>query len=70
MNCPNCLSDRPMLRNGRTKAGNQRWRCLACGHTLTHGGTHGGYRHGTPGSTSTNRMRRLRKKKKDDADNA
>lgn len=33
--CPSCGS--PMKKNGRTKAGTQRWRCLVCGASSTHG---------------------------------
>ncbi len=32
--CPSCGS--PMKRNGRTKAGSQRWRCVSCGASTTH----------------------------------
>ena len=32
--CPTCGS--PMKRNGRTKAGAQRWRCRACGASSVH----------------------------------
>ena len=54
--------DRPMHRHGRTKAGNIRYRCPICGHTLTEGdNTHGGYRHGVRGRTSTDRSRDSRK---------
>jgi len=32
--CPVC--GRAMVRNGRTSAGSQRWRCMACGASQTH----------------------------------
>lgn len=62
---PTCCS-RPMIRNGKTTAGAVRWRCPICGKTATDGGgTHGGYRHGTKGgTTSTERSRKSRAKKK------
>ena len=32
--CPSCGS--PMKRNGKTKSGSQRWRCVGCGASVTH----------------------------------
>lgn len=32
--CPSCGS--PMKRNGKTKSGSQRWRCVGCGVSVTH----------------------------------
>ncbi len=32
--CPVCGSS--MKRNGKTKSGKQRWRCLECGSSTTH----------------------------------
>lgn len=34
MTCPSCGS--PMKRNGKTKSGSQRWRCVGCGASATH----------------------------------
>ena len=33
--CPSCGAK--MKRNGKTKAGTQRWRCTSCGASSVHG---------------------------------
>lgn len=36
MHCPNC-PDRRFVKNGTTAAGSQRYRCTACGYSMTDG---------------------------------